>query len=328
MAAGVVQDQVPVIDFRPFLHGGGSGKARVAEDVRLACESVGFFYLSGHGVPQAKIDAMFAASKLFFDQPEETKLDPGLRITPERNRGYQPLKSRVYGNAGAPDLNEGFKIQRELPPDDPDVLAGNRVHGLNRWPANLPGLREPLVDYFNAVEALGKKLLGAFALALELPETWFHAFYTKPLTQITYLHYPAQPPSDPADHYGIRPHTDETSFTILMQDNVGGFQLRYKDEWIDARPIPGTFLINIGDWMARWTNDRFASTMHRAYNRTGRERYSAPYFAIPDFDALIECLPSCQGPGNPPRYPPRHVGASITKRFTTNWDKNSLGKTA
>ena len=91
-------------------------------------------------------------------------------------------------------------------------------------------------------------------------------------------------------------------------------------------PIPGAFLINIGDWMARWTNDRFASTMHRAYNRGGRERYSAPYFAIPDFDAVIECLPGCHGPGNPPRYAPQHVGTSITKRFTTNWDKDSLGK--
>src|SRR5689334_3063664 len=126
MAAVLSQQQVPVISFRAFLEGNASGKARVAREIARACEEVGFFYLSDHGIPQAKIDAMFTASKRFFAQPEETKLDPSLRITMERTRGYQPLKSRVYGNAGAPDLNEGFKYQRELPPDDPDVLAGDR----------------------------------------------------------------------------------------------------------------------------------------------------------------------------------------------------------
>ena len=327
MAAVLSQQTIPVIGFRPFLEGGdagdAAGKARVAREIARACEEVGFFYLCDHGIPQAKIDAMFTASKRFFNQPEEIKLDPSLRITPERNRGYQPLKSRVYGNTGAPDLNEGFKYQRELPADDPDVLAGNRVQGLNRWPQNLPlEWRQPLIEYFNEVEALGHKLLAGFALALDLPETYFHAFYRKPLTQITLLHYPPQPSADPDDHYGIRPHTDETSFTILMQDETGGFQLRFRDDWIDATPIPGTFLINIGDWMARWTNDRFASTMHRAYNRKGRERYSAPYFAIPDYDAVVECLPTCHGPGNPPKYPSQHVGDSIKKRFSSNWNED------
>jgi len=320
MAAVLSQQQIPVISFRPFVEGNESGKARVAREIERACTEVGFFYLADHGVPQGKIDAMFRSSKRFFDQPEEVKLDPSLKITMERNRGYQPLKSRVYGNAGAPDLNEGFKYQRELPADDPDVMAGDRVHGLNRWPQNLDlQWRQPLIDYFNEVEALGRKLLGGFALSLNLPEDYFLAFYRKPLTQISLLHYPPQPPAEPGDHYGIRPHTDETSFTILMQDDIGGFQLKLKDEWIDATPVPGTFLINIGDWMARWTNDRFASTMHRAYNRKGKERYSAPYFAIPDYDAVVECLTTCTGPGNPPKYPPQKVGDSIKKRFSSNW---------
>ncbi len=316
----VAPKSIPVIGFGPFLQGDEAGKKRVAREIAEACEQVGFFYLSGHGIPQAKIDAMFRASKEFFDQPDVVKLDPELRITLQRNRGYQPLKSRLYGNTGAPDLNEGFKYQRELPADDPDVLAGDRVHGLNRWPSTMPAeWRAVLVDYFNEVESLGHNLLAGFALALDLPETYFHAFYRKPLTQITLLHYPPQEASAPEDHYGIRPHTDETSFTILMQDEVGGFQLRHKDEWIDAPPIPGAYLINIGDWMARWTNYRFASTMHRAYNRRGLERYSTPYFAIPDFEAIVECLPTCHGPGNPPKYLPQKVGDSVRKRFSSNW---------
>ncbi len=312
--------QIPVLDFSPFRSGDPGGKQRVAAEIARACETVGFFYLSGHGVPQATIDAMWEASKRFFALPEAAKLDPDLQITLMRNRGYQPLRSRLYGGTGAPDLNEGFKYQRELPADDPDVLAGNRVLGQNRWPKELPlEWRKVLLDYFDAVEDLGRALLGGFALALELPEDWFHRFYRKPLTQVTLLHYPPQPASDPADHYGIRPHTDQTSFTILMQDSTGGFQLRYRDEWIDAPPLEGTYLINIGDWMARWTNDRFASTMHRAYNRRGLERYSTPYFAIPDYEAVVECLPTCHGPGNPPKYPPQKVGDSVRKRFSSNW---------
>ena len=129
--------------------------------------------------------------------------------------------------SGAPDLNEGFKYQRELPGDDPDVLAGNRVLGQNRWPKELPlEWRKALLDYFDAVEGLGRALLGGFALALELPEDWFQRFYRKPLTQVTLLHYPPQPPDSPDDLFGSQPHTDYGFITLLVQDDAGGLQVR------------------------------------------------------------------------------------------------------
>jgi isopenicillin N synthase-like dioxygenase len=217
---------------------------------------------------------------------------------------------------------EAFKLQRELTAADPELLAGNRVHQRNRWPEGYPEFRETLLDYFEELTRLSTHLLRGFALALEIDEDYFLGSYTKPLTQVSLLHYPAQPPTAPADEYGIRPHADATAFTILAQDEVGGLQVQGSTvDWIEARPIPGTFVVNIGDMMARWTNDRFASTKHRVLNRTGRERYSIPFFGIPDFEAVVDCLPTCCGPGRPAKYPPLKVGDFINRKNSTDWSK-------
>jgi isopenicillin N synthase-like dioxygenase len=314
-------ESVPVISFAGFQNGSPTLQKRIAKAIGEACERVGFFYLSDHGVPQEKIDRMFLSAEEFFALPESVKLDPRLRSTPNWNRGYQPMAAKQFEGATSPDLNEAFKFQRELPEGDPDLRAGDRVHRANKWPDTVAApvqWRNGLLDYFSEMEHLNTQLLSAFAIALDLPASYFHAFYRKPITQIILLHYPPQESPRETD-YGLRPHTDATSFTILAQDEVGGIQVRSGERWIDAKPIHGTFLINIGDMMARWTNDKFASTMHRVYNRTGRERYSAPFFAIPDFDAMIECLPSCLGPGEAPKYPPLHVGRSLQNRFASNW---------
>jgi isopenicillin N synthase-like dioxygenase len=314
--------RIPLIDFDPFRSGTAVGKQAVAQAIREACEQVGFFYLGNHGVAQAKIGAVFEAARRFFALPEERKMDPRLRVTPQRMRGYQALFARHYANTDAPDVNEAFKYQHEYPGDDPDIIAGNRFHQTNQWPEDLPGFRDTLLDYFAEMESLSQRVLRAFALALELEEDWFLSFYRKPLTQVSLLHYPPQPAQAPERQYGIRPHADSTAFTVLAQDEVGGLQVEGRDGWIDAPPIAGTYVINIGDMMARWTNDRFKSTPHRVINLTGRERYSVPFFAIPDFDAVVACLPSCRGPDNPAKYPPLHVGESITRKFATDWRRD------
>jgi isopenicillin N synthase-like dioxygenase len=245
-----------------------------------------------------------------------------VKLTVGKNRGYQPLGSRMYGDkADAPDLNESFKYQHELPPDDPDIRAGDHIHAPNRWPEKLPGWRETLLAYYGRMERLADTLLRAFALSLDLREEYFLGFYRKPLTQINLLHYPPHPPASPGRQFGVRPHSDTTAFTILAQGDTEGLQVEHGG-WIDVPPIPDTFVINIGDMMARWTNDRFASTPHRVINKSGRERYSVPFFAIPDFDAVVSCLPSCQGPGNPPKYPPLHVGEFMRHSNATDWAKD------
>ncbi len=316
----MAQKDVPVIDFSPFLEGTAAGRNKVAAAVREACEGIGFFYLAGHGVPQAEIDGIFAAARRFFELPLEQRVK--VKLTPKQNRGYQPLGSRMYADkADAPDQNESYKYQHEYAEDDPDILDGNRVHARNQWPDGLPGWRETLIGYYDQMEWLTDKLLRAFALALELPDEYFIEFYKKPLTQINLLHYPPRLIPPGLRQFGLRPHSDTTAFTILAQDDNGGLQVEHDGEWIEVPPIPGTYVINIGDMMERWTNDRFASTPHRVINRSGKERYSVPYFAIPDFDAVVSCLPSCMGPGRPAKYPPRHVGEFMQASNASDWNK-------
>ena len=311
-------ERVPQIDFTPFLSDDPGAKDKVARDIGAACEGIGVFYLVGHGIPEEMTEGIFAAARRFFMLPDDRKAVPDLLISREHSRGYQPLGARHYEKTSAPDLMEAFKYQRELPSDDPDIIAGNRIQQPNKWPVDLPGWREQLLAYFEAVDGVSANLLRAFALALDLEEDYFLGFYEKPLTQVSLLHYPPQSPVP--DAFGNRPHLDETAFTIVLQEDVPGLEVRtLSGKWIDVPPVSGSFVVNIGDYMARWTNDRFRSTMHRVVNRTGSERYSIPYFAIPDFNAVIECLPTCTGPDLPVKYEPLHVGRSIRQKFSSDY---------
>ena len=314
-------DRIPLIDFAPFREQSATGRRATAKAIAEACESIGFLYLQNHGIPLGKLDGMFKAARAFFGLSAEILAEEELRCTSTRTRGFMPLRSRHYPGTGAPDLMEAFKYQWELPASDPDVLAGNRVHQRNRWPKGEPEFRVQLLDYFSELTTLSHELLRAFALALDLEdEDHFLKFFRKPLTQVSLIHYPPQPPAAPEDEYGVRPHADATAFTILLQDEVGGLQVQGPNGvWVAAPPIPGTFVINIGDMMARWTNNRFASTLHRVFNRSGRERYSVPFFGIPDFDAVIECLPTCQSAQNPPGYPPVKVGDFMNRKNSSDW---------
>jgi isopenicillin N synthase-like dioxygenase len=311
-------EEVPVVDFAPFLSGNSDEKQAVAEAIGTACTKIGFFYLTNHGIASETTRGIFTAARRFFDIPLEKRMDPALLISPEQSRGYQPVGARLYPDTVAPDVMEAFKYQRELPEDDPELLAGDRIQQANKWPQGMPEWRQTLLEYFEAVDGVAANLLRAFALTLDLEETYFLEYYRKPLTQVSLLHYPPAPPTDGL--YGNRPHADATAFTIVLQGNVPGLEVQTKSgRWVTAPPVEGSFVINIGAYMARWTNDRFRSTMHRVVNRTGEERFSVPYFAIPDFDAVIECLSTCQGPGNPAKFEPLHVGTAIQEKFSGDY---------
>lgn len=311
----------PVIDFAPFLSGDPGSKLRVAQSIIDVCKGTGFLYLANHGVPQGELDAMFAATRNFFAQPVEEKMKVS---SPDRkSKGY-----REYGffhkdgsdKRPVPDLQEHFIFQRELPADDPDILAGNHVHAVNRWPDNIPGWKETMLGYFGAVEQLSLKMMGAFAIALDLDEDYFQQYFRKPTSGMKIFHYPAQPPVTDNKRIGLGAHYDDGALTVLWQDNVGGLQVQVGSEWKNVTPIPGTFVINIGEIMARWVNDTFIPTPHRVVNLSGRERYSIPFFLLPDWDAMIAAVPSCRGPENRMKYIPRRAAFFQTRAFRTqNW---------
>ena len=318
--ASTALTHIPLIDFGPFRSGNEQSKSEVARQIGLACENIGFLYISNHGVPQALIDRTFEVSRRFFALPQDILNAPDLIASVANPRGYVPFNSRKFKGAAVPDFRDGFHMETERSADDPDYLTARGLLYPNRWPPDLPVFRATLLEYYGQLTLLAEHLLKAFALALELPEDYFREYFHKPLSSLALRHYPSQTPTRPADEFGISPHKDEVAFTILAQDAVGGLQVRSGDDlWIDAPPIAGTFVINIGDTMARWSNDRFASTWHRVVNRSSVERYSVPFFYRPNHEALIECLPSCRSASNPPRYEPVRVGEHAIGRLQRDW---------
>ncbi len=304
--------EIPVIDLAPAA-AGGAGLADVAEKIRRAAIEVGFFYVSRHGIPEATIAAAFDASHRFFALPMERKLAV---TVDKRHRGYIRMGGAKMYDGARPDLKESFVYGVDLGEDDPDVRAGRPLMGPNRWPLDLPEMKQAFDRYYAEIDRVGQIVLRAVALSLGLPERFFAERYKKPLARGSLVHYPPQPPDLGAEQFGVGAHTDYGCITFVCQDDSGGLQARnLAGEWIEAPPIPGTLVVNIGDLLARWTNDRFRSTPHRVVNRSGRDRYSLAVFYDPDFDAEVAAIPSCLAPGETPRYPPTTCGAHVLSRF-------------
>lgn len=312
IAARVSLDEIPVIDVSAFLHGDAAARAAVAQKIGDACRNIGFFYVINHGVPEALVANVYAQSKRFFALPAAQKAEIAIENS-ACHRGYFQLGGENLDPArqkAAGDLKEGVKIGRDLPATHKLVTAGTPLHGPNQWPANLPGWREVMEDYYAAMEFLGRELLHAFALALGIQEAYFDGWLDAPMTTLGPLHYPPQRGHITEAQIGAGAHTDYGCLTILAQDDAGGLQVRNAAGiFIDAPPIPGTFVVNIGDMMERWTNGVFTSTLHRVINISGRERYSIPFFFDPDFHAPVECLKTCLGDGA--KFPPTTAGQHL-----------------
>jgi len=299
--------EVPVLDLSDFLAGKPGALEATANELRRACETIGFFFITGHGVSQELVDRAFEASARFHALPLDAK--QALQAN-EHNIGYMGYRasisraSQVYEGERKPNLVSAFFLKRDLAPDHPDVVENKRFRGLNQWPDGLPGFRETCVAYMDALENLAKRMIPLYAVALDLPADYFDKAFADPQYTLRLSHYP---PSDAEDNqFGLAPHTDSSFMTILAQNKVEGLQIRRTDgTWIDAPPLPGSFVVNSGDMLRRWTNHRFLSTPHRALpSGDGVDRYAIPFFFDANADYVVECLPTCQGPDNPPRYEP------------------------
>ena len=291
--------EIPVIDISGFAEGNAETRQSIAMAVAEACSTVGFLYMEGHGLSQTLVDDTFAQTERFFSQSEDERRRT--MATDEWFRGYVPTKTGGLGT---------FRTMLELAEDDPDVLRGKPMHAPNRWPDNLPGFRDVVEAYQDAMLALSVHIRHMFALGLGLPEAFFEPYYRRPLIQQSLLYYPAPESADPKDlKIGAGEHSDTGAFTILMQDQVGGLEVKHREKgWVQATPIEGTFVVNIGDVMMNWTNGRYLSNLHRVVNRKPVGRMSLPHFANPDYDTIIAPIPALIEPGTDPITDPIHFG--------------------
>jgi len=307
-----VADAIPIIDIRDYLAGRPGALAAAAREVHDALTTVGFFVLTGHDVALPLIQRTFAEARRFHALPIEKKL--ALKLN-EHNNGYMVMgryavRTLQLNNNDKGDLNEAFFVKRERPPDDPLLLSGRRFVGPNQWPveSDIPGFRANLLEYNAVMDRFVRRFMRIIAVALDLPPDWFDEAFTDSMHTLRLSHYPPVAPEP--NQFGIAPHSDSNFMTFLAQTKIPGLQLRMAPsgpnggDWLDVPYVPNSFAVNSGDTLHRWTNGRFLSTPHRAVPPQTRDRYAIPFFFGPRFDQMIECLPTCTGPDNPPRWEP------------------------
>lgn len=312
---------IPVVDLAPAF-AGGSGLEQVAAQVREASERVGFFYVKGHGVPQPIIDAAFAASRELHALPLQDKL--ALKLN-QNNIGYLPVnesmqRASTIHKATRPNYNESFFISHDRAADHPDVVAGTPLRGRNQWPSGHEAMRAAMVRYFETMVGLGERTLPILDRALGMPAGHFAPFFADQAhVNLRFLHYPPQELDDP-EQFGQGPHTDNSFITFLAREDTPGLAVRLPSgEWLSPPLIEGTFLVNLGNVMKRWSNDRFLSTPHGVVNDSGRDRYSIAFFYSPDIGARIEVLPTCVSASHPARYEPAIYGDLVKAFYSANY---------
>src|SRR6185295_7926471 len=264
----------------------------------------------------------FAASREFHAMPLESKT--GLKIN-ESNIGYLAVnqsmqRSSTVHKATKPNFNESFFISHDRGADHPDVAAGIPLRGRNQWPEAHERMRSAMLRYMKSLEGVGERMLPVLARSLDMPSEHFARFFENEAhINVRFLHYPPQR-TDDEEQFGQAPHTDNSFITMLAREHVPGLAVRLPTgEWLAPPVIPGTLLVNLGNLMKRWSNDRYLSTPHGVLNDTGNDRYSIAFFYSPNPASTIECLPSCTGPGDPPHYPPAVYRDLILAFFNANY---------
>jgi isopenicillin N synthase-like dioxygenase len=315
-AARVSAASLPVIDISGLTSVSATDRQKVGAALHAACVDKGFFYIKNHGVSEPLVDDVFKEAAAFFALPPEHKAEVD-KAKSKVNRGYEPLQGQTLEAGTPPDLKEGYYIGPDHKSDDPRVIAGMFNHGANQWPSQRPNFRPVMQAYLNVMLDLSARMMGAIALSLDLPEQYFAGFCSDAMATVRLLHYPPQPAGARPGQKGAGAHTDFGGLTLLRQDNVGGLQVwdQASDGWIHADPLPGTYVVNLGDMISRWTNDRYRSTVHRVVNASGRERYSVPFFYTGNYAHKVECIPTCLGPGETPKYPPITVEAHMREMY-------------
>ncbi|MDA0823614.1 MAG: isopenicillin N synthase family oxygenase [Proteobacteria bacterium] len=297
--AGTASEHIPVFDLAAYLGGKPDALAILAIELREALEDVGFFCVVNHAVPQSLIDDAFEQTRRFHQMPEDEKVAVAIN---QHHVGYmgnegELVRSSKYAVADIkPDVGEAFFVKYDHP------TAGVAQH--NQWPDNLTKFREPVVQYYDCMEALARQLLPIYATALDMPADYFDSAFNRAdnLSILRMAHFPPDSLSD--NQFNVGPHTDGSFLTLLPMTKVPGLELLCQSgNWFAAKPPAGSIIVNSGDMLTRWTNGRFLSTPHRVRSVSGTDRYSIPFFFQPNPEQVISCLPSCTTADNPPSEP-------------------------
>ena len=311
----MTHSKFPIVDIAPFL-AGAVEPGQVVEEVQAALSEVGFMYVEGHGISPAIFQRAEESSRHFFAQPGAVKSRFAFRQDDlEANFGFHGLESERLDTSSAPDLKESFSMRNA-----PAVTQGER------WPDE--EFRRSALALYEASLSASYNILRIMAAGLGLPPEFFTDRHQGQNVTLRFLHYPAGVPAASASQLGAGAHTDYGSITLLHQDDVGGLEVRCSDgQWHPAPALPGALLVNTGDLMQRWTNDRFRSTFHRVRAIGGlADRYSIAFFVDPDTDVRVECISSCRGEHRPSRYPTVTAGEHIQSRIAASQASESQEK--
>lgn len=321
-------DGVPIIDIEPFLGGSEDGRAAVAAEVDRACREIGFFQIVGHGVPAEQVEAVYGSARRFFALPDESKAEAA-QPAPDQVRGWSGVGkeglSYSLGEEAPGDLKEKMDMgPPQVDRSDPYFTgeAAGPHFASNVWPSTVPGFQEAWETYFETMSELARQLMAMFAVGLDLPLTFFDDKIDHHISMLRALHYPNQPSPPLPGQLRAGAHSDYGSLTIVRQeDRPGGLQVMTKaGEWADVPVVPDGFVVNIGDLMAEWTNDRWVSTLHRVVNppreqAEDADRVSLVFFHQPNYDAVISCLPTVLEEGETPKYEAITSGDHLYQKF-------------
>ena len=352
---------VPAIDISPFENGSAGEKRSIAAQVDAACREIGFLVIAGHGIPRTYFDDAFAAGRAFFDLPETEKrrtISPGglefLGYTAPLTRNL----AATLGEERPPDLREIFTVGagEHFASDFAGLPGVDDLYAPNRWPNRPDDFEAVHLRLYRAMEAVSARMMRIFSLSLGLPEGYFADKIDRHFSPLGSFHYPALTAPPRPGQLRCGAHTDFGSLTMLAMDAVtgdavtgdavtgdavtgdaeigdavigdeasGGLQVQTPNgNWEDVTAGPDELVLNIGDMMARWTNDHWTSTLHRvavpAAENAGRRRQSIGYFLHPNYDAEVRCLETCTSPDDPPRYPTVTAGAEMYKKLTSRID--------
>lgn len=312
---------IPVIDVSGLRNESGIPQALIFA-IDKACREIGFFTIINHGIEASTIDEMLAQTKIFFDLPQVLKDSVEIHKSPYMRGYFNQGADKSDGVLG--DVKEGFDMASDLPCDDPYVKEGLSFYGPNSWPDFMPSFKPVMIDYHTKALNLGLNLLKVFALALDMPADYFSDKFVKPMAQLRVLRYPPTVHHE-GDAMGAGEHTDFGWITMIAQDSAGGLEVKNTaGVWIAVTPIESSLVVNVGDLMSRWTNDRYTATVHRVLNSGSQVRYSAAFFMDPDYKAIVTCLPSCTSHDNPQKYESIIAGEYMDRRFleTTTFREN------